>query len=144
MRRQKYPSYQVYNLNYGLFHVIFTRRIPRPHCTPTTLPTPARARVSPHSAAPGAYYPAPRASPARRLRHPPQTRNAGTALGIFGSPPRGRPHAHSDGCPHDPGRVPKDLNESARISARRDIEGLLSVGYAVAWYSKNPGNSPSS
>ena len=40
-------------------------------------------------------------------------------FGIFGSPPRGRPHAHSDGCPHDPGRVPKDLNESARISERR-------------------------
>ena len=38
---------------------------------------------------------------------------------LFGSPPRGRPHTHPDGCHHDPGRVPKDLNESARISERR-------------------------
>ena len=80
---------------------------------------PARGRVWAVSAAAGVYFCDPRASPARCLRCPPQTRNAGTARGIFSSPPRGRPHAHSDGCPHDPGRVPKDLNESARISERR-------------------------
>ena len=104
----------------GLFH-IFTRI--------TCFASPARGRVWAVSAAAGVYFCDPRASPARCLKYPPQTRNAGTALGIFGSPPRGRPHAHSDGCPHDPGRVPKDLNVSARISERRGHIKSISTKY---------------
>ena len=96
----------------ALQHVLLL--LPRPGAVSATAPV---------------YFCDPPSQAAGYPRYRSQTWDAAAEVGCFVCHPRRRPLAHSDGCPHDPGRVPKDLNESARISERRGHIKSISTKY---------------